>query len=104
MPGASAEGRAVSLVSGETPEICTTKPLSNSGDRVSGKNPTSSTRKERRRDITATCEIKCKVESFKAEADSFKNFYGSWAGEVPKNLRERKIWFLYGCSSYDLVG
>src|SRR5205823_8572647 len=53
LPVASAEGRADSMISGETSEICTTKPHSNSRDRASGKSPPRSTRKERRRDITA---------------------------------------------------
>src|SRR6476659_6585155 len=57
-PGVSAEGRGVSLNSGGTSEICNVKPLSNSRDRASGKSPPSSTRKERRRDITAAKEIK----------------------------------------------
>ena len=67
LPGASTEGRAVSLISGETSEICTMKPLSNSGDRASGKSPTSFTRKERWRDITPAKEIKCKAEYFTAQ-------------------------------------
>jgi hypothetical protein len=67
LPGASAEGRAVSLLSGEASELCTTEPLSNSRDRASGKSPPSSPRKGRRRDITAAKEIKCKVESFTVE-------------------------------------
>jgi hypothetical protein len=66
-PGASAEGRAVPLISGETPEIRNSKSLSNSRDHASGKSPPSSTRKERRRDITAAKEIKCKVECFTAQ-------------------------------------
>jgi hypothetical protein len=34
----------------------------------------------------------------------FQELLRKLAGEVPKNLRERKIWFLRCCSSYDLVG
>src|SRR5580765_260649 len=67
LPGASAEGSAVSRISGKTSENCTTRPRSNSRDRASSKSPPSSPRKERRRDITAAKEIKCKVESFTAE-------------------------------------
>src|SRR2546429_9416548 len=84
LPEASAEGRADSLISGETPEICTTKPLSNSRDRASGKSPPSSTRKERRRDITAAKEIRCKVESFTAEwTDFFQEVLRKLAGGGP---------------------
>ena len=103
LPGASAEGRAVSRISRETSENCTTKPFSNSRDHASGKSPASCTRKEQRRDITAVNEIKCKVESFTVEVGFFQELLRKLAGEVPKNLRERKISFLCGCCSYDLV-
>lgn len=67
LPGASVEGRAASLLSGETSEICNTKRLSNSRDPASGKRPPSSPRKGRWRDIKAGKEIKCKGESFTEE-------------------------------------
>ena len=91
LPGASAEGRPVSLHSGETSEICTTKSLSNSRDRASGKS--SSPRKGRRRDITAAKETKGKVESFTVEYDPFKNFYGNWPARFPETCAKEKSGF-----------